>query len=152
LIASDELVLNALRTAIRQRSIPFGVAFAEAIPRNVYRQKEWDIQVLAYGTPQLLVPANINRLGITIVQGIPPPNGYAEYSYGYPVPIPDEFGVIHYGIPITGQSFYFQGQSRSPINGTISIDDIWVTYPNISGLPFDEPFAVHAYECTSQPN
>ncbi len=82
-----------------------------------------------FNSPKLLVPANKNRISLIISQvmlrGVGASGHYALYSFGYPQFIPGAFN--QWGLVIPGfllNTTLFPTQAG---NGSIAIDDIWVT-------------------------
>lgn len=124
-------------------------------PKHIYRRKEWDVTITAFDDPQLLIPANQWRTSFSITPQFPAVNGFTEYSYGYPVKFKDETGIFHYGIPIApgdvSPTISFKIEVGQVLGGTVSIDDIYVTVPNLLGLDFPEPITVAAFEQYAQP-
>jgi len=126
-------------------------------PEYVYRRKEWDVVFTDFDQVQLLVPANPWRTALTFTIMFPPVNGFAEFTYGYPVVFFDEFGTRRYGMPI-GEASPIPSIGFSPslqiTSGTICIDDVYVAVPdflNGGGPGFPGPSRLACFEQTAEP-
>lgn len=97
--------------------------------------------------PFLLIPANPKRVAINIGSSLLPEQGPAlfsfQLSFGYPVRINNPIIGDFLGLEmVVGSPSFVGGKAFQPVNGQISIDDIYIS-PTVTG---QQPFSVIGYE------
>lgn len=169
MIPADELVIADLARSMRERHIPF-TRVCRSLKKQgaLYRQTIFQTLIVNTQEPYLLIPANTKRRGIIFLASYATDNAYGfEYSYGNPITLfaaCDGFftpGVNHYGINSRNVPFAtWLGTEIQLSNGTVAIDDIYVTAASVDNPappappinPVWTPTIAAAYEITAEPN
>lgn len=111
---------NVVSRGSQQRQVSFTDVIKYLDSRNVppqLRQTPYVVKIAALNTPYLLIPANPNRMSFNVI-GSGADASFAFVSYNYPL---KSSAGNYMGFPVSNSQNFSEG------NGTVSIDDIYIT-------------------------